>query len=118
MTWVVLSIGVLLLVAFVALVLLWAITEELPRVERTPFYERLEAGEWGVRLEKVGRRRTPAMRVVNEVLGGDIAAAQSMTAHPPAVIIEGISQPLAEEIVAALAEVGSEAAAFRAVDGG
>lgn len=117
MTWIVLGIGLLLLVSFVVLVLLWAITEELPRVERTPFYERLEPGEWGVRLEKVGRRRTPAMRVVNEVLGGDIAAAQSMTAHPPAIIVEGISQPLAEEIVAALAEVGSEAVVFQGAGG-
>lgn len=102
----------IMLVAFVALVLLWAITEELPRSGRVPLYERLEAGDWGVRLLAVGRRRMRAMRVVNEVLGGDLGAAKAITEHPPAIVVEGISAPLADEIVAELAAAGAEAERF------
>ena len=105
-------IGVLM-VLFVGLVLLWAFTEELPRTKRVPYYERLEPGEWGVRVERVGRRKLKAMRLANEVLGGDIATAKAITDHPPAVLIEGISELLARELVDAFSEAGAEAVAYR-----
>ncbi|MCB0078337.1 MAG: ribosomal protein L7/L12 [Anaerolineales bacterium] len=112
--WVVLIVGVLMLVGFTALIVLWATTEELPRLKRyTRFNERLEAGDWGVRLLRVGRRRGPTMRLINEVLGGDIGTAKHLVEHPPSIIVEGIAQPIAEEIVAAFAEKGAEAEAFK-----
>jgi ribosomal protein L7/L12 len=107
----------IMIIGFVALVLLWAFTEELPRVKKhIPLYERLEAGEWAVQLERVGRRQMRTMRLVNEVLGGDIGAAKKMTEEPPVIIIEGVSQPLAEEIVARLQETGAEATLIRFPD--
>lgn len=118
MTTVAVAVGIVLLVGFVGLILLWALTEEIPRLgEHHPFHERLEAGEWGVRLLRVGRRRMRAMRLVNEVLGGDIAAAKHLVEHPPAIVVEGISEPLARELVAALAEAGAEAELMRAEQG-
>lgn len=102
-----------LMVLGVALVVLWAVTEELPRTQRVPFYERLEPGEWGVRVERVGRRKMRTMRLANEVLGGDLAMAKAIADHPPAVLIEGVSEALARELVAALGDAGAEAVAFR-----
>ncbi len=106
-------VAALMIIGSVALVLLWAFTEELPRMnERVPFYERLEAGTWGVRLLKVGRRHMRTMRLINEVLGGDIAVAKAATENPPSIIIEGISEALAREIVAELGEMGAEGEVF------
>jgi len=103
----------LMIIGSVALVLLWAFTEELPRInERVPFYQRLEAGTWGVRLLKVGRRHMRTMRLVNEVLGGDIGAAKAITENPPSVIVEGISEALAREIVTELGEAGAVGEVF------
>lgn len=102
-----------MLVCFVVLILLWAITEELPRTRRTPFYERLAPGEWSVQLVSVGRRRMKAMRVVNEVLGGDIGVAKAAVDYPPTTIVESISEGVAFEIVEALAAAGAEAVALR-----
>ena len=107
-------IAVIMIIGFTALVLLWAFTEELPRMEeRVPFYERLEAGEWGVRLLTTGRRHMRTMRLINEVLGGDIGAAKAMSENPPVVIVEGITEALAREIVAELEETGSKGELFR-----
>ncbi len=69
-TTLVVLIGLLLLVGLVGLILLWTVTEELPRVTRVPYYERREAGMWEVRLLRVGRRKSRALRIINEVLGG------------------------------------------------
>lgn len=110
---IVIGIAGALLVLFVVLILLWAITEELPRTNRVPFFERLEPGEWSVQLVGVGRRKMKAIRVVNEVLGGDIGAAKHAVDHPPATIIESISQTLAFEIVEALEQAGADAVALR-----
>jgi hypothetical protein len=99
----------LLMVGFVVLILLWAFTEELPRASRIPYYQRLEPGAWAVRLEKTGRRKMRTMRLVNEVLGGDIVKAREMTEHPPSLIIDGVSESLAREIVSALSESGAQA---------
>jgi ribosomal protein L7/L12 len=104
---------VVLGILLVGLVLLWAFTEELPRTQRVPFYERLEPGEWGVRVERVGRRKMRTLRLANEVLGGDLATAKAIADHPPAVLIEGISEPLARELVTALGDAGAEAVAYR-----
>ena len=107
-------IAVIMIIGFSALVLLWAFTEELPRMkERVPFYERLEAGEWGVRLLTTGRRHMRSMRLINEVLGGDIGTAKAMSENPPVVIVEGITEALAREIVAELEETGSKGELFR-----
>jgi hypothetical protein len=105
---------VLLMVGFVVLILLWAFTEELPRASRVPYYERMEPGNWAVRLEKAGRRKTRTMRLVNEVVGGDIVRAREMTEHPPSLIVDGVSESLAHEIVSALREGGAEAVAIPA----
>lgn len=107
--WLVVGIGLAMLFAFVGLILLWAVTEELPNVARVPFYERLEPGRFGVRVIAVGRRRMRAMRVANEVLGGDLAAAKAIVDRPPALLIEGISGSVAWEIVAALEAAGATA---------
>lgn len=109
----VIALAAVMLVILIALVLLWAITEELPRGSRIPFYERLEPGEWSVQLVSVGRRKARAMRVVNEVLGGDIGAAKAAVDHPPATIVESINEGIAFEIVEALADAGAEAVAVR-----
>ncbi len=106
------ALGVLMLVGFVALTLLWALTEEMPRLEEVPFYERMEAGTWGVRLLRVGRRQMRALRLINEALGGDLGAAKYLIEHPPGTIIEGISEPLAREMAAALAAAGAEVELF------
>ncbi|MGB0388057.1 MAG: ribosomal protein L7/L12, partial [Ardenticatenaceae bacterium] len=103
----------IMIIAFVALVLLWAFTEELPRMERVPFYERLEAGEWNVRLLAAGRRQIGTIRVINEILGGDIGAAKAMAENPPVFIIEGINEALAREIVAELEKKGAQGEAVR-----
>jgi hypothetical protein len=110
---VVLALGLLMLVVFVALILLWAFTEEIPRLQRTPYYRRLDEGPWGVRLTAVGRRQMRTTRLVNEVIGGDLGAAKHLVEHIPSVVVEGISESLAQELVAAFIETGAEAEPFR-----
>ncbi len=106
---IIVAVGVVLLIGFVTLILLWAFTEELPRVEEhVPYYKRLDQGKWGVRLVKVGRRRMRAMRLVNEVIGGDLSRAKYIVENPPAVVVEGISEELAHELAAELQKTGAE----------
>lgn len=113
MTTLITAIGIILLVVFTILILLWAFTEELPRLEnRVPFYERLQEGSWAVEITKVGRRKLKAMRLVNEVIGGDISAATQIVERAPIVLIEGISEADAIEIADLLREAGAEARAY------
>ena len=106
-------VAALMIIGCVALILLWAFTEELPRMnERVPFYERLDNGTAGVRLLKVGRRHMRTMRLINEILGGDIGAAKAITENPPSLIVEGISEALAREIVSELGETGAVGEVF------
>lgn len=93
----------------VALIILWAFTEELPRANRIPLYEQLEEGTYGVRILHVGRRKLKATRVVNEVIGGDFGAALKIMDTLPILLIEGISQESASLVVEALQKAEAEA---------
>ena len=116
--WIVLILGVAMLVGFTVLIVLWATTEALPRLaSRQSFSELLTPGEWGVRLVAPGRRRGPTMRLINDVLGGDIAAAKYLVDHPPSVVVEGIAEPVAQAIATALEETGATAEVFRSPGG-
>lgn len=101
--------GILLIVVLVILVLLWAFTEELPKGNRVPLHEQLEEGHYAVRLEAVSRRKMKAVRVINEVIGGDFGAAMKIAEAVPITLIEGISEESAGTIVKALTEAGAHA---------
>ena len=109
MSTLVIVVGTTLIVVLTALILLWALTEELPRSGRVPLYEQIEDGAYAVRLTHVGRRKTKAVRVVNEVIGGDIGAAMKIVESAPVVLIEGVSEPSARLVVQALEKAGAEA---------
>lgn len=101
--------GLAMIAGLLLLILLWAGTEALPQATRVPLYERLEPGEWGVRLTAVGRRRSRTMRLINGAIGGDIARALWLVRNPPAMIIEGIDEAGARELIEAIRESGGEA---------
>jgi ribosomal protein L7/L12 len=109
MTIAILVFGGAMIVGLVVLIILWAFTEELPRANRVPLYEQLEEGEYAVRLIKVGRRKLKATRVVNEVIGGDFGAAMKIMDALPIVLIEGISEASAAQIVEAFQKAEAEA---------
>ncbi len=56
------------------------------------------------------------VRLINEVLGGDLAAAKAISERPPALVIEGVSEAVARDLVAALAETGATAVAERGTE--
>ena len=96
------GIGIVLIIGLAILILLWAFTEELPKGTRIPLYEQLEAGNYAVRLNAVSRRKMKAVRVINEVIGGDFGAAMKIAESAPLTLIEGISEESAATIVDAL----------------
>jgi ribosomal protein L7/L12 len=103
------GIATVMVVVLTILIVLWAFTEELPRANRVPLYEQMEEGTYAVRLIGVGRRKLKAVRVVNEVIGGNYGAAIRIVEEAPIVLIEGINQASATLVVEALHKAEAEA---------
>lgn len=108
------GIATVMVVVLTILIVLWAFTEELPRANRVPLYEQMEEGGYAVRLIGVGRRKLKAVRVVNEIIGGNYGVATKIVEEAPIVLIEGINQASATLVVEALHKAEAEAEVIRA----